>query len=143
MAAERGQITMNTAAVHPGVAPVAQIFKINNNMVDRTLDGLSDQELWQRSAGGNPIAWILGHITETRGALLTQIGTPWKPEWEKQFSRGSMVGEPSAYPSPAAIVDAWKQTRKLMRDAFAGLTDAHLLQPPPGPTIAGAETVSD
>lgn len=134
---------MSSAAVSPAVAPVAQIFKINNNMVDRTLDGLSDQELWQRTTGGNPIAWILGHITETRGALLTQLGTPWKPGWEKQFARGSMLGEASAYPSPVAIADAWKETRKLMRDAFAGLTDEQLLQRPPGPTIAGAETVSD
>ena len=134
---------MSTAAVNRAVAPVAQIFKINNNMVDRALAGLSDEELWRRPAGGNPIAWILGHITETRATLLSQLGAPWTPSWPKQFARGSMLGDPSAYPSPAAIAESWKQTRKLMRDAFAGLTDEQLLQAPPGPTIAGAETVSD
>ena len=134
---------MSTAAVNPAVAPVAQIFKINNNMVERTLDGLSDQELWQCTTGGNPIAWILGHITETRSTLLTQLGSPWKPGWDKQFGRGSMRGDASSYPSPAAIADGWKQTRKLMRDAFSGLTEEQLQKAPAGPTIAGAETISD
>jgi len=134
---------MSTAAVHPAVAPVAQIFKINNNMVDRALAGLSDEELWRRPAGGNPIAWLLGHLTEIRATLLSQLGAPWEPSWPKQFSRGSMVGDSSAYPSPAAIAESWKETRKLMRDAFAGLTDEQLLRAPSGPTIAGAETLSD
>lgn len=134
---------MSTAAVNPALAPVAQIFKINNNMVERTLEGLSEQELWQRPAGGNPIAWLLGHVTETRGSLLTQIGAPWKPAWGKQFSRGSACSDAGAYATLADITTAWEETRKLMRDAFGSLTDERLQQPPNGPSFPGVTNVAD
>jgi hypothetical protein len=125
------------------VAPVAQIYKINNVMVERTLEGLSEDELWQRPAGGNPIAWLIGHLAETRGSLMSRIGAPWHPGWGAKFSRGSMVGDRSAYPSPAEITAAWKATPRLMRDVFAQLTEARLGEPPSGPAFPGVNTISD
>lgn len=51
--------------------PVVLIFKLNNGMVARTLEGLSDDDVWrQPGKGGNPIAWLLGHMANTRAHLV-------------------------------------------------------------------------
>src|SRR3954464_7041153 len=41
--------------------PISLIFKLNNGVVSRTLDGLSDDEVWQGPpGGGHPIGRITG-----------------------------------------------------------------------------------
>src|SRR5688572_3323391 len=101
------------------IEPVALIFKLNNGMVTRALDGLADAELWERPAGGNPIGWLLGHMTHSRSQLLSLIGNPWDAGLGPQFKRGSALADPAAYPARPQIEAAWKETHGRMRDAFA------------------------
>src|SRR5580765_5296959 len=66
---------------------VSLIFKINNNLVEAALKGLSDHDMWQRPQGtGNPIGWILGHVTSTRTQLLARLGAPFDTGWGKVFA---------------------------------------------------------
>jgi len=56
---------------------IALIYKLNNGVVARTLDGLSDEEVWHSPPGGGyPIGWILGHLAEYRTAMLAILGSP-------------------------------------------------------------------
>ncbi len=64
------------------------------------LEGLSDDEAWQQLEGkGNPIAWIVGHLTETRAQMLGLLGAPWDAGWGRQFKRGGELYDRFAYPS--------------------------------------------
>jgi uncharacterized damage-inducible protein DinB len=125
------------------IAPVALIFKLNNGMVTRALEGLSDAETWQRPGTGNPIAWLLGHMTHSRGQLLNLLGAPWESDLGPQFKRGSALADASTYPSREQLEAAWKETHGRMRDAFAALTDARLASAAQGPQLPGAKTLSD
>ena len=73
-------------------------------MVTRGLEGLSDDEAWYQMEGkGNPIAWIVGHLTETRAQMLGLLGTPWDAGWSTAFPRGGERHDRAAYPSRSAI----------------------------------------
>jgi hypothetical protein len=65
---------MSSTTIPSAIEAVALIFKLNNEMVVRSLDGLSDEECWQRPGGGNPMAWMLGHATVSRAHLLEKLG---------------------------------------------------------------------
>jgi uncharacterized damage-inducible protein DinB len=123
--------------------PVAFIFKFNNGLIKRSLDGLSDEEVWAQLAGtGNPIGWVLGHLTETRGGILRELGVTFDPGWGGRFKLGSMRQEPGAYPSRQEIEAQWQATHHPMRDAFAVLT-AEKLAGPATREIPGVVTFGD
>ena len=123
------------------VDAVALIFKLNNRLVTRALEGLSDDEIWTRPAGsGNAIGWILGHITESRASLLAELGDAGGTPWPRQFSRGSTPGAVADAPSRAVMEDTWRATSGRMREAFAELTPARLGH---APTKQGLPGVTD
>jgi uncharacterized damage-inducible protein DinB len=123
---------------------IALIYKLNNGVVSRILDGLSDDEVWQSPpGGGNPIGWILGHVAEYRTALLGLLGSPVQAEWSARlFARGSVRGDRGAYPSRAAIEATWKATHGAMRDAFEAAT-AERLSSPATIDLPGVRTLAD
>jgi len=132
------------ADVLPAAAePLALQFKINNSMVHRGLDGLSDDQVWQQLNGqGNPIAWIVGHLTETRGQMLGLLGAPWDAGWSGMFKRGSALYDRFAYPTRADLEARFKETHARMRDAFAMLTAERLAAAAPV-SFAGARTLAE
>ncbi len=135
---------MSTLSVPSAIEAIALIFKLNNNMVDRSLEGLSDDEFWRPSpGGGNPIGWLLGHLTHTRAQVLTNLGYSHDAGLGPLFVGGLVLRERSAYPPRAAIEAAWKDSRGRMRDAFAALTPDRLAGPPPGGRqLPGAENLA-
>src|SRR5690349_4546799 len=123
---------------------VALIYKLNNGLVSRALDGLAEDEVWQSPpGGGNPLAWVLGHVTEYRYLLLGLMGHPLPLEWgERVFARGSARRERGAYPDRRAIEGCWKATHTAMRDAFASVT-ADQLSAPARMELPGVKTIAD
>ncbi|MGC4082860.1 MAG: DinB family protein [Vicinamibacterales bacterium] len=128
----------------PAVAqPIALLFKINNSMVTRGLEGLADDEAWYQMDGkANPIAWIVGHLAETRAQMLGLLGAPWDPGWGGRFKRGAARVDRAAYPSVTEIAAKFDETHEAMRRAFAGLTPERLAAASPV-NFAGAQTVAD
>jgi uncharacterized damage-inducible protein DinB len=124
--------------------PLALIFKLNNSLITRSLDGLSDEEVWaQPSGSGNPIAWLLGHLTETRAGMLGEMGVPFEYGWSRTFQRGSALQARAGYPARDTIEAAWKATHAAMRDAFATVPAERLAAPASRRPVPGVETVTD
>lgn len=129
---------MSAVSVPKTIESVTLIFKLNNEMVTRTLAGLTDEECWkQPEGGGNPIMWLVGHVTISRAQLLKRLGAGYDHGLGTLFDRGSIRGETSAYPSRQAIESAWHDTRARMRDGFAGLTEEFLSAAPSGRPLPG------
>jgi uncharacterized damage-inducible protein DinB len=124
--------------------PISLIFQVNHGVVSRTLEGLSDEEVWQSPpGGGNPIGWILGHVAGYRTVMLRLLGSPLPPQWEPRlFARGAVRGDRASYPTRAAIESAWQATHAAMREAFAAATAAQLSAPAPT-ELPGVRTVAD
>jgi uncharacterized damage-inducible protein DinB len=102
---------------------LALIFKLNNGVVHTALEGLPDDDFWRRpEGGGNPIGWMLGHVTGSRYTLLNRLGDPAKTEWGNIFARGMPLSEVQHYPSRERLQMAWKDTHGRMREAFASVS---------------------
>jgi hypothetical protein len=123
---------------------ISLIYKLNNGVVARTLDGLSDDDVWRSPpGGGNPIGWILGHVAEYRTVLLGLLGCPLQTEWPARlFARGSVRGDRTTYPSRASIESTWNATHGAMRDAFSAIT-AEQLAAPTKTELPGVGTLAD
>ena len=123
---------------------LALIFKLNNSLIARSLDGLSDEEVWAQPTGsGNPIAWLVGHLTETRAAMLAEMGVPFDYGWTRAFKRGSALQDRTGYPTREAIEAAWKATHAAMRDAFATVAPERLAAAASRSPVPGVENVAD
>jgi hypothetical protein len=134
---------MNSGRPPGAIEPVSLIYKLNNGLITRSLDGLSDADIWRVTpGGGNPIGWLLGHLTESRVGLLMALAHPMETGWGKLFGRGSVLADPSAYPTRDAIEGVWRATHGRMRDAFAALTDERLASPSTI-DVPGAKTLGD
>jgi uncharacterized damage-inducible protein DinB len=134
---------MSTVTIPKAIEPVATIFKLNNEMVVRSLNGLSDEDCWrQPDPGANPMMWLVGHATISRAQLLARLGHKYDHGLGTVFDRGSSPQTSSAHPSRAVITEAWQDTRGRMRDAFAALTDEGLLAPPSGRPLPGVTNVA-
>ena len=129
---------MSTTSVPRTIESVSLIFKLNNEMVSRTLAGLTDEELWKQPAeGGNPIMWLVDHVTISRAQLLRKLGAAYDHGLGTVFDRGSMRADVASYPSREVIEAAWHDTRARMRDCFAALTDEFLSGTPTGRPLPG------
>jgi DinB superfamily len=129
---------MGAVTVPKIIEQVTFIFKLNNEMVTRTLAGLTDADCWTAPVGGgNPIMWLVGHATISRAGLLNKLGAGYDHGLGPLFNRGAVRGDLSAYPSRQVIEAAWNGTRARMRDGFASLTEEMLVAPPSGHPLPG------
>ena len=126
------------------IEPLALIFKLNNNLVGRSLEGLTDEDIWRQPSGsGNPIGWIVGHLTETRAGLLSEMGVTFDYGWSRVFQRGSALQDRAGYPARDAIEQTWKATHAAMRDAFATVSAERLRAPVTRRPVPGVENLVD
>jgi uncharacterized damage-inducible protein DinB len=131
-----------SSVVANGIGSVALIFKLNNEMVVRSLADVSDEDCWRRPASGNPLGWLLGHVTYSRASLIRTLGFPYDPGIGKGFERGSQLAGPRDYPARVVLENAWRDTRGRMREAFEALTDAKLAEPA-NRSLPGVKTLAD
>jgi len=126
------------------IEPLALIFKLNNTLVGRSLEGLTDEDIWRQPSGsGNPIGWIVGHLTEARSGMLSEMGVTFDIGWTRVFQRGSALEDRTGYPARDVIEAAWKATHAAMRDAFATVSADRLASPVTRRPVPGVEKLVD
>lgn len=130
----------------PILASYSQLLAVNSVLVNRALDGLSDDDLWQRPGEhSNPIYWLVGHMAWSRNALLRLLGGDYAPIPDaKRFERGVEVAERAAFPPFAEVVTGFKAVNAALKARMAEATDAELSAtcprdfPIPDKTLRGA-----
>ena len=81
-------------------APIAAIFRVNDDLIAKALYGLTAAELGRRLTDkNNPMLWIAGHVAETRALVLRILGEQIDTPWGELFSRGATLQEAGRYPS--------------------------------------------
>ena len=112
------------------IATSAQEYRFNNDFLVKAVADLAPEDWLKRpDAKCNHIAWIVGHVIWTRKALLGRLGTEWSTPWLGMFARGVKLDESSAYPSPAALVDAWREVSGVLTGALENVSEEALAQP--------------
>jgi uncharacterized damage-inducible protein DinB len=126
------------------LAPVALIFKLNAGLIRSSLDGLTDDELWQRpTLHNNPLLWVVGHIVATRAGMLGRLGDPFDTGWGDLFARGAALHERSRYPSRNDVERLHRIVADHLKAKFSSLTEADLCAPAAGKPLPGVTTVAE
>jgi uncharacterized damage-inducible protein DinB len=67
----------DSAPMEPALAPLGMILELNTDLLLNCLDGLSAEEGQLRlEGGGNSIAYLAAHLTDSRHFLATRLGHP-------------------------------------------------------------------
>jgi uncharacterized damage-inducible protein DinB len=133
-----------TMMAQPVAGPLGVIFTVNNNFISRSIEGLTDDELWYRpTEQTNPMYWLLGHIVHTRGALLRIMGDEYRTGWGDRFQRGAVLRERAEYPALAEIERVRQETSDRLAARLATMTEAELAQEATGHQLPASKTVGD
>jgi hypothetical protein len=108
-----------------------------NGLMHRLLAGmLADMDeahlLVPICEGGNPPAWILGHLVVSNDYGLKILGAPRvaPAEWHKRFGRGmSPKGDSSPFPTKRELLEKLEQGREQMVAAAAKADPERMNQP--------------
>lgn len=125
--------TASTPTMSAVAAPLATIFAINDDLLLRALNGLTQEQLWQApTPRNNALLWITGHVVQTRAAVLRALGEPVDTGWGTLFDRGApaaTAADVSRYPSAADIDRVMREITPRLHAKLASLDDDALAAP--------------
>jgi uncharacterized damage-inducible protein DinB len=131
-----------TSPIAP-LGPLAMMFRINGTLISRALDGLTDDQLWQRpSDRNNPIFWLVGHVVRSRARLLSALGEAFDTGWGDAFARGSAVEDRATYVSRAEIAEMMSAVNQRLYPTLESLCAEDAAQPASGP-VPSITTVAE
>jgi uncharacterized damage-inducible protein DinB len=108
---------------------------LNLDFLRRMVDDLDeDQVVGQVTGVVNHPAWTLGHIVHSFESMGGELGmSSWLPkDWAKRFGTGAVpVGDATAYPNKAALLDALDDGQKRLNERLAQMSADDLAQPLP------------
>jgi uncharacterized damage-inducible protein DinB len=120
--------------VDPVIAPSVAIYRVNDRLFGKGLDGLSRPQLLESpSEAANPILWIAGHVANTRFGICAMLGRKLHRPWGDIFNRFATLPDADAYPELPVIRAAWTEVSAALTARFEDLTDADLSAPAPRP----------
>ena len=112
------------------VKVLAGLYKVNTELVNRALAGLSADEASLRPDDrGNSMHWITGHIAVTRYGVCRYLGHELEHPFGKQFSRGAQVLEASEYPPVEELLEHWNLISGHLEKSFERIPEEELLAP--------------
>lgn len=118
---------MTTTVTSAPAAHFALIFRFNDNLMTRALDGVSDAELTTRITDQtNPILWVMAHAITTRASLLKQLGDAYETGWGARFSRGAALDLSDASLSRERVLEVHGEVGRRLQATLSTLTEEAL-----------------
>jgi uncharacterized damage-inducible protein DinB len=126
--------------IAPELVTASQIFKRNEALLAKSIEGLSAEQWTRRpQETSNSALWILGHIVWARSRALKLLGVEWTAPWLTHFERGSKPEDGSHYPSPDEVLAAWKELSASLPAALEAVPAEAMAAaaPHPSPSLDG------
>ena len=113
--------------MHPAVAPLAAILDLNTDLLLNCLDGLSDAEAQHRlQGGGNSLAFLLAHLTDTRHFLATRLKRPLPNPFASLLADARSIDDIQGWPSVDELRAAWRTISDHLASVLPSLTAEEL-----------------
>ena len=113
------------------IAAAADQMRVSRNLVIRSVDGLTRDELVRVPQAGNSAVWLWAHLTNSRCGLARMLGVERRLFYPELFGRGSELIDPKDYPLTEEIAATWGEVTQQLTDRFEALTDDDLAGPSP------------
>lgn len=113
--------------MHSSIASVANLYVIHNDLLQRTIEGITDENEFTRPVGkGNSVNWIVGHIVNTRFFVNQLMGADARCEWEELYNGGVPIQDSSVYPSLTQLLSAWEKVSADLITSIGELSEEDL-----------------
>ena len=109
------------------VAPLHAILRLNTDLLLNCLDGLSDEEALRRlEGGGNTVAFLAAHLTDSRHFLANRLGHPLANRLSRYLAQASSIDDIVEWPSLAEQLQRWGTVSRHLCDVVAARTPQDL-----------------
>lgn len=116
--------------MNPAVAPLAAILDLNTDLLLNCLDGLSEAEARHRlPGGGNSLAFLIAHLTDTRHFLATRLKRPLANPLTPMLADARGIDDIRAWPPVDELRAAWRAISDHLAAVLPSLTDEELGEP--------------
>jgi uncharacterized damage-inducible protein DinB len=113
--------------MHPVIAPLAAIYELNTDLLVNCLEGLTEEEVRQRLAGGgNSIAFLVAHLADTRHFAAARLGHPLANPLTRYLADARTIDEIETLPALVQIRTAWLVIADHLGSVLDGLGEAEL-----------------
>jgi uncharacterized damage-inducible protein DinB len=111
------------------VAPLASIFELNTDLLLNCLAGLSETEAQARlPGGGNSLAFLAAHLTDTRHVLVERLGSPLANPLAGYLADARGIDDIRSWPSLAEIRSAWIAVSSHVGHVLASMSHEEVTQ---------------
>jgi RimJ/RimL family protein N-acetyltransferase/uncharacterized damage-inducible protein DinB len=126
----RYSLARGEAAMDPQVAPLHAVLELNTDLLLNCLDGLTDAEVRERlPGGGNSIAFLTAHLTDTRHFLSRRLGHPLPNPLSRYLAQAGSIDDIVEWPSLDEQRAWWRGVGRHLCDVVAGRTAEELRRP--------------
>ena len=116
--------------MEPQVAPLHAILELNTDLLLNCLDGLGDDEVRQRlPGGGNSIAFLAAHLTDTRHFLAHRLGRPLPNPLSRYLAEASSIEDIVEWPSLDEQREWWRAVSRHLCEVVGARTAEELRRP--------------
>ena len=113
--------------MHISIQAVADIFGVNNQLVEMAFKGVEDSDVNVRPENkANSLQWLAGHITGSRYMLANILGLDMSYPWEELFNRGVKVTGDESYPPLDDMKKVWAEITAQLTDRMETITEEEL-----------------
>ena len=113
--------------MEPQVAPLHALLELNTDLLLNCLDEISDAQARQRlAAGGNSLAFLAAHLTDTRHFLAARLGRPLGNPLSRYLAEASSIEDIAEWPSLAEQRAWWQEISRHLGAVVAARTAEEL-----------------
>jgi uncharacterized damage-inducible protein DinB len=112
------------------LTPLFTILDLNTDLLLNALDGLTDTEAQRRlSGGGNSVAFLAAHLTDSRHFLASRLGHPMPNPLAKYLADAKSIDEIRSWATLDQVRAAWISISAHLLAAFESLGAEELDRP--------------
>ena len=109
--------------MEPQVAPLHALLELNTDLLLNCLDDLSDEEARRRlEGGGNSVAFLAAHLTDTRHFLANRLGHPVPNPLSRYLAEASSIDDIVEWPTLVEQRDWWRGISRHVGEVIAART---------------------
>ena len=116
--------------MEPQIAPLHAILALNTDLLLNCLEGLSEEDaLRQLDGGGNTIAFLAAHLTDSRHFLVGRLGHPLANPLSRYLAEASSIEDIVEWPTLAELREWWLDVSRHLGDVLTRRTAEQLTRP--------------
>jgi uncharacterized damage-inducible protein DinB len=112
------------------LTPLAMILDLNTDLLLNCLEGLSESEARQQlSGGGNSVAFLAAHLTDSRHFLTSRLGRPFPNPLARYLADAKSIDEIRSWATLDQVRTAWIGISSHLQATLESLSGEELDRP--------------